>query len=272
IAQHEANTLDYLQSCISTILTGKKAAGELANGDAPALAQAALGPAPARAEALVANSFNRLPAQQMARLVRNAADGRPLGSLLAEIAPDATQKVKDALLSGVARGAPVRMIAADVQRASGLALNRASLISRTETIRAYREVTFENYRASEVVTGWIWVAEVNACPVCSAEHGSEHSLDESLDSHPGCRCTALPKTRSWRELGFNLPDTRPQITPGPERFAALPQADRLAILGRSRFDAYERGEVTLEEMVRPTTSPRWGEGKRVATLAELGVG
>ncbi len=272
VAQHEANTLDYLQSCISTILTGKKAAGELANGDAPALAQAVLGPAPARAEAVVANSFSKLPTQQMARLVRNAADGRPLGDLLAEIAPKATQGVKDAMLSGVARGASVRTIAADVQKASGIARNRAMLLSRTETIRCYREVTFENFRASETVIGWIWIAEVNGCPVCTAEHGSEHTLDESLDSHPGCRCTAMPKTKSWRELGFNLPDSRPTVQPGPERFDSLPEADKLAVLGRARLDAYNAGEITLADMVKQTTSARWGEGKRTATLHELGIG
>jgi SPP1 gp7 family putative phage head morphogenesis protein len=272
IAQQEKLTLGFLRDSLTQLEGMKGKAIAQANGDAPELTQAVLGSAPARAEALVANSFSRLPTSQLEHLVRNAADGRPLGSLFAEIAPEATKAVKDALVSGVARGAGVKVIAADVRKAAGIAQNRAMLITRTEVIRAYRETAFENYRRSEVVTGWIWIAEVNGCPVCTAEHGSEHSTEESLDSHPGCRCTAMPKTKSWRELGYDLPDTRPQITPGPERFAALPQADRLAILGRSRFEAYERGEVTLEEMVRPTHSPRWGEGKRVATLAELGVG
>jgi SPP1 gp7 family putative phage head morphogenesis protein len=271
IAQHEASTLDYLQSCITTILDTKKAAVELANGDVPALTRAVLGRAPAAAEAFVANSFSRLPAEQMARLVRNAADGRPLGSLLAEIAPQATRGVKDALLSGVARGASIRNIAADVRKASGLAQSRAMLITRTETIRAYRETALEGYRGSEVVTGWIWIAEVNACPVCTAEHGSEHTLDEDFASHPGCRCTPLPQTRSWSELGFDLPDARPEIVAGADRFASLPEADRLAILGRSRFDAYEGGKITLHDMVRDTHSPRWGDGKRTATLVELGI-
>ena len=281
VAQHEENTLDYLRSCIRTVTKAKKAAGELAQSDAPALTQAVLGDLPSgvdnallrRAESYVANTFSKLPAEQMARLVRNAADGRPLGNPLAEIAPKATQGVKDAMLSGVARGAPVRTIADDVRRASGIAQNRAMLISRTETIRVYRETCHEQYRRSPVVTGWIWIAEVNACPVCSCEHGSRHSLDESLASHPGCRCVEMPETLSWSELGFpNIPDTRPQITPGPERFAALPEADKLAILGRARLEAYNAGEITLADMVKETHSARWGDGKRTATLVELGVG
>lgn len=272
VAQQEKLTLGFLRDSLSQLEGMKSAAATQANGDAPALTRAVLGPAPTQAEALVANSFSRLPTSTLEHLVRNAADGRPLGSLFAEIAPEATKAVKDALVSGVARGAGVKVIAADVRKAAGIAQNRAMLITRTETIRAYRETAFENYRHSEVVTGWIWIAEVNGCPVCTAEHGSEHSTEESLDSHPGCRCTAMPKTKSWRELGFELPDSRPTIQSGPERFAELPEADKLAVLGRARLDAYNAGEITLADMVKQTTSARWGEGKRTATLAELGVG
>lgn len=272
IAQHEQSTLNYLRSCLQAIQGTKNGAAVQANGDAPKLTLANMGPAPASAEAVVANSFSKLPVEQMDRLIRNAADGRALGNLLAEIAPDSSQKVKDALNSGVARGAGVRDIAADVRKASGIAQNRAMLICRTEVIGVYREVTLENYRTSPVVTGWIWIAQATACPVCLAEHGSEHTDDESLDSHPACRCAMLPRTKSWVELGFHgIADARPPIAPGAERFAALPEADRLAALGRARFDAYERGEITLQDMVRDTHSKRWGDGKRLATLAELGV-
>jgi hypothetical protein len=123
------------------------------------------------------------------------------------------------------------------------------------------------------VKGWIWIAEVNACPVCSAEHGSEHGLDETLDSHPGCRCSMMPVTLSWADLGFpNVPETRPTIEPGADRFAKLPEADKLLILGRARLEAYNAGEITLADMVRDTRSARWGAGKRMASLDELGVG
>jgi hypothetical protein len=81
----------------------------------------------------------------------------------------------------------------------------------------------------------------------------------------------VPKTLTWKELGFDVPDRRPEIEPGADRFAALPEGDRLAVLGRARFDAYERGDISLEDMVRPTESERWGPGKRLATLEELSL-
>lgn len=274
IAQHEDHTLNFLRQSLDTIMGTKGQAVTLAKADAPALATAAMGPAPTSAQAVVGNSFSQLPTSQIDYLVRRAADGRPLGELLAEIAPKATEKVKDAMLSGVARGAGVRDIARDVRKASGLAQNRALTIARQETIGAYRAVTSESYRRSPVVTDWTWYAQLDTrtCAICWAEHGTQHSDEETLDSHVCCRCSQMPRTKSWRDLGIDLPDNRPSIQPGPERFAALSEGDKLAILGRRRLDAYNRGEISLSDMVRDTEHRRWGTGKRKATLVELGVG
>ena len=272
IAQHERLTLGFLKDSLEQIEGTKRNGIALANGDARTLTAQVMGPGPAGGQSLIARSFSTLPERQIDFLVHNAADGRPLGSLLAEIAPESTQAVKDALVGGVARGAGVRDIATDVRKASGIAQNRALLISRTEVIRSYRETHRELYQRSDVVKGWTWYAETNACPVCCCEHGSEHTNDETLESHPGCRCSMVPLTKSWTELGYDgIPDKRLQIESGADRFAGLPEAEKLAVLGQARLDAYNAGEITLADMVKTTHSKRWGDGKRTATLAELGV-
>lgn len=272
IAQQEQLTLKFLQESLASIEETKGAAIERAHADAPKLTTGVMGPAPAGARAAVESSFTKLPTRQIEQLVRNAADGRPLASLLAEVAPTSTQALQDALLSGVARGAGVREIARDVRAASGIPLSRALTISRTEVMRAYRETSLAMYKTFDAVRGWIWAAEANACPVCSAEAGSEHSTDEVLVSHPCCRCTMIPKTLSWAELGFDgIPDGRPVFDSAEERFVGLSADDQLAALGRARLDAYNAGKITLQEMVRETRHPRWGAGKRTATLKELGL-
>ena len=65
VAQQETNTLAYLRECITTIRSGKNGAVAQAQTDAPELTKATMGPAPAQAEAMVANSFNRLPVEAM---------------------------------------------------------------------------------------------------------------------------------------------------------------------------------------------------------------
>jgi SPP1 gp7 family putative phage head morphogenesis protein len=274
LAELQEETLAFLHRAIRAVTGMQEAAVERAPKDAEDLAVSALGNGPATAVARVRQGFTRLPAPQIERLVGFAGDGKPLGDLLAELGPEQSQAAKDSLAYGVATGQSPRVIASDVATKTGIARQRALTIARTEMLRPYREVTHDRFKASPVVTGWTWLATLDArtCPACAAMNGTEHTDDETLESHPNCRCAAAPRTKSWADLGFpNVPDTRPPVVTPAERFAALPEADRLAILGARRLAAYEAGEITLAEMVRKTESPRWGGGRRATTLTELGV-
>lgn len=244
--------------------------------EAPAHARdltlAALGPAPRGPTASVTNTFDRLPTEALERLIGNTQTGAPLGVLFETIAPQGAREVRDTLLSGIARGQNPRVIARAVREVAELPALRAMTITRTESLRAYRQATTETYRKSGLVQAWVWHAtrSERTCPVCLAMHGTAHSLDEQLSSHPNCRCVQVPKTASWEELGFKgTPDTRPTIQTGEELFDQMDDGDRLAILGRQRLDAYEAGNLTLKDMVRPTQDPVWGPGLRQASLREL---
>ena len=45
---------------------------------------------------------------------------------------------------------------------------------------------------AEIVKGWRWVAEPDACEFCQERDGSEHALEEDMETHPNCRCTQEP--------------------------------------------------------------------------------
>ena len=78
-----------------------------------------------------------------------------------------------------------------------------------------------------------------------------------------------PRTRSWAEItgDTTLPDTRPDIAPGTDRFDKLPESDQREILG-AHYDAYVAGEITLPDLVQQTHNDRWGTMRREATVAE----
>jgi SPP1 gp7 family putative phage head morphogenesis protein len=274
LAELQEETLAFIHRAIAAVTGMQETAAERAPEDAADRIVTALGPGTESAVAQVRHRVDMLPAPQLERLVGFAGDGRPLGNLLAELGPESAQAAKDSLAYGVATGQSPRVIASDVTAKTGIAKGRALTIARTEMLRPYREVTQERFHASHLVRTWTWIAVLDrrTCPMCAAMNGTIHSTDEGLDTHPNCRCTQSPNTPSWAELGFaGIPDNRPpQLTPA-ERFAAIPEADRLAILGKARLDAYEGGEITLEEMVRKTESRQWGPGRRAATLTELGV-
>lgn len=200
-----------------------------------------------------------------------ASNNKPLGNLLDTLAPDAVQKVKDTLAYGITRGSNPRVIAQEFRKAASVPLDRALTISRTETMRAYRSASLEEFRAnSDVIRGWVWVSELSTrtCPACFAMHGTEHTNDESLDGHPRCRCTMAPKTVSARELGFDVPDTRPTFESGGDVFARLSAQEQRSILGPGKYDAYRDGRIQLSDTVKRDHSREWGSSRREASLTD----
>lgn len=207
-------------------------------------------------------------AQQIAAVTQS---GAPVGQLFAGFGPEAAKTLTDAITSGVVAGKNPRVIAADMRQALGGNLTRALTIARTETLRAYREASRLAYQANDnVLRGWVWTADLSTrtCSACWAQHGSVHPLDEVMATHPRCRCSMVPQTKSWRELGFGEQPEGATIEPGPAVFRRLPDADQRRILGPSKYDAYKRREITLPDLVAKRESPVWGPSTAEAGLRE----
>ncbi len=208
----------------------------------------------------LSGGFAKLPAEAASDLVGFAADGSPLSDLLAKLAPGAADAVKQALFSGIVRGAGAEAMAREVFDSLGGNMARSLLIARTETLRAYREASQRFYESNaDVVSAWTWVASLSlrTCAACWAMNGSVHSVDEQFSSHPGCRCTPVP----------NTPLSTP-IKTGPARFAALPEAQQEKILGPLKFEAYKTGRISLQDLVGKVISNRWGASLYERSLAD----
>lgn len=272
----ERSTNLWLAETLNRVEDAKREATELAREHARRSSLAALGPAPQEAIAEVAATFSKLPGQQLRQIIENTADGRPLGQLLSEIAPQAVQRLRDTLAGGISQGRAVRDIARHIRAISQIPAHRALIICRTEILRAYRQTSTATFKQTPVVKGWVWDAALDdrTCEICWAMHGTSHPADEPMDSHVNCRCMPIPETQSWDELGFSgIEDTQAalQVEPGPDLFAQLPSATQRAVLGPTKLAAYQDGKIQLADLVRETHHPQWGRGLRRATLAELGL-
>jgi SPP1 gp7 family putative phage head morphogenesis protein len=236
--------------------------------DARELLIETLGPSP-----VGAMSEPALPVVPVQIMAGNLAGGRPLGNLLNALGADVAGVVRSALIQGVALGRNPREIARMAARKAGLPLARALTIARTEMLRAYRSATLETFRANaNVVQSWMWHSALDrrTCAVCWAMHGTVHSIDEELESHPSCRCAMLPLTRGWGELGIDgVPETSPKIEPGEAIFARQPASVQRAVLGPGKYRMYQQGELRLADVVGRTRSPVWGGGRRERSLREL---
>lgn len=219
-------------------------------------------------------AFSQLPVGAVEAQVGFLANGSPLRILLGELGKEAAEKVADSLTTAVALGYGPRRTAVTVRESLGGNAARALTIARTETMRAYREATAQTFeRNADVIGGWIWTASlsVRTCAMCLAMHGTAHPLTERLNSHPNCRCTAVPRTKSFEELGLvGIPETRPELPEsGAGWFARQSPERQLAILGPAKFQAYRRGEITLADLIGVRRSKAWGVGRFEKSLVAV---
>lgn len=263
----------FLADTARVVTTGQRAAVAEAFEDGQRLARLALGPAPRDVLLKVTGEWDRMPTAALDRFIGRATDGSALGDVLADLSPLAPRKVKDTLAYGVAAGKNPRVIAREVQQAARIAPNRALVIARTEIVQAHRQATTETWEQTGVVQKWRWqcARDARTCAACWAMDGTEHPLGEPMGSHPCCRCARIPQTASWADLGFpGVPDRRPAAgATAADAFRRMSYADRLAVLGRAKLDAYNNGQITLADLVRHTHSDRWGNGIRAATIGEV---
>lgn len=260
LAQVEQEVGKYAEYADASIRRQQSAAIEAAGQHAEALTRAAMGDAPTD-EARLALRWNRLPREAMAELVGQLHNGAPLDVLLGELGPEASQRVKDALLEGLAMGRNPRVIARDVRRSMGMPLTRSLRIARTEVLQSYRRAFLRNLQQNDdVVTGWRWSASHSSrtCLACLAMDGKVFPLDKPPPMHVQCRCSCIPVTVSWRDLGVDAPEPDLGET-GAEWFASQPASVQREMMGDEAYKAYKAGRVTLDDFVGVRKSRRWGD-------------
>lgn len=205
-------------------------------------------------------------------LIGHLADGSPLRRLFAGLPGDAGDRAQEALIRGVSRGLGPRAIATEVRHAMGGNLARAMTITRTETLRAYREASRLSFEAnSDVVRAWRWTAarDLRTCGVCWAMDGTTFDTAEPMGTHPNCRCAMVPVTKTWRELGAPGSAERGGAPPtGPAAFARLSPSQQDAVLGKAKGAAYRDGRLALSDLVGVGESPAWGTTRHELSLAD----
>src|SRR5699024_1944187 len=108
-----------------------------------------------------------------------------------ELRNNINQTIERALI----RGEHPRNAAASIKRLVrdeyGMKKRAADRILITETARAQTIAGVEAFKAAEV-DKMMWIAEPDACPICSDKDGKVFSIDASgltIPAHPFCRCS-----------------------------------------------------------------------------------
>jgi SPP1 gp7 family putative phage head morphogenesis protein len=239
-------------------------AAELGKPAADALTIATLNATPTEA-ARLASSFGQVPTGAVQQLVGQLQAASPLAQLPG-LNAEAVEAMGRHLTQGLVNGTNSRVIARRLAAASDIPIARAQTIARTETHRAFREANRAAMQANPLVDQWVWHAKLEArtCSACWAMHGERFDVTVPFSGHPNCRCVALPAVTppAW----MDAPSV--EYPTGEDAFAQLSEADRRRVLGPSKAEAYERGDITLADTVRVTESEEWGVTRSTASLKD----
>lgn len=193
----------------------------------------------------------------------------------------AIEAMKRELVRGVVTGDnPRTAAAAMVKRVEGQfngGLSRAMVIARTEVLDAHRHAAQVGQEAhADVLDGWVWHAEVTGpsrtrtCPSCWAMHGTLHPLSEPgpLDHHQG-RCSRMPKTKSWVDLGFDIDEPPDELPDARAIFDSLPPKEQLQIMGSVRLQLLKDGEITWSDLSTRRSTRGWRDAYHVTPISDL---
>lgn len=193
------------------------------------------------------------------------------------LSDEATAAMRRQLVRGVAVGENPRSVAARmVKSTEGVfngGLGRALTIARTEMLDAHRAAAaLEDQANADLLAGWMWMATLSArtCPACWSMNGREFPLDQpGPEGHQNCRCTRVPRTKTWRELGFDVDEPTSLAPDADSVFQALSPVEQRGVLGGRGYDAWRAGEFPMSQWATKRSTAGWRDSWVPAKAPEL---
>ncbi|NEO43138.1 MAG: hypothetical protein F6K55_03070 [Moorea sp. SIO4A3] len=113
----------------------------------------------------------------------------------------------ETIAQGVLQGWGSARVAKAIKRQTEATQRAASMIARTETVRAAAGASKQRYVNSGVNYG-IWITVITeVCSWCVGKGGQIYKIEDMvIPQHPNCRCTIIPVTPGWAKndlIDFN---------------------------------------------------------------------
>jgi len=147
------------------------------------------------------------------------------------------------------------------QSVEGMPAYYAKSATRTLMVTSYRDTaTATRVANSDILEYQVRVAAIEqdrTCVACTRLHGTRMELGERVDDHHNGRCSSVCKVR-----GFPLPS----IGSGTDYFERLPEDTQRKRMGAARYEAWQAGAITWDDMVRKYDDPVFGQMVGEASL------
>lgn len=212
-------------------------------------------------------TWDNLPTDAVENLLGFLRDDSPLHTnLIRDLGRVSTDIFEQNLIEGISLGYNSTKIANAINSSLGQPLSWAINSVRTSALYTYREATRANYlNNSEIVSGWTWYAALDGrtCLSCWAQHGKQHTLEETLNDHHQGRCSPIPNI--YPKFGI----TSPNIPLGEDLFNALPSSVQVERMGTAKYNAYRAGEFRFSDLSEVYQNSTYGEMIKEASLVGL---
>lgn len=219
-------------------------------------------------------SFTRVDQPAIEQIIERSLSQIHASSL--PLADDAIDAMKSSLIRAVPSGWHPDKAAREMLKRTRSSFNggaaRAFRIARTEILDSHRAANRAQNMANPAVTAVVWHAELSArtCPSCLSKHLSEYPPDTPGPfDHANGRCTFIPKTKSWADLGFPNIEEPPDLIQSSQDWIDQNPHDAVAALGPDRYRMLQDGQITLPDLTRRVDNPDWRPSYQATSLADL---
>lgn len=212
----------------------------------------------------VKGDFFTIDAEAFRQTASLFADGSPVSTIFQTFGPEAVELARRTFAEGMGEGANPRVIAKKLMERMDIPRQRALLIARTESLRAYRTAHQAVYEANSDVVVGVKVSssrDGRTCPICLAQDGKILAHREQFASHPMCRCALLPY----------IPGVTPDRGTGDEWLRTQDEARQREALGKTRYEVWKSGQATLPQMIQYGQHLQWGKTVELIPLRGLRV-
>lgn len=200
-------------------------------------------------------------------------DGVLYANLLDNMGPVAVQSFVDIFLANFVAGMNPNEIAALIAISLQMPLSWAVMTVRTAQLWSYRLASHQNYlNNGGIVKGWIWwcALDIRTCMSCVNMHGTFLPLNEILDDHHSGRCSPVPQTKTYAELGFEgLPEETFNVFTGEQWFKGLNQTTQIRMMGPGMHAAWADGAFEFSSLTRKYNNNVYGAMRREASLKSI---
>ena len=206
--------------------------------------------------------FDYLPANAFESMVGQVAQGGPLFDYFLRTLPaDTIVGMGRAMATGLAQGKNPKVTARLMRDALGIGHKRALVISRTETLRAYRHAQLANYRHTDIgAAGWKWICakQTRTCVSCLAKDGQVFPLEQEFVDHPQGRCSSVlvipGRDITWRT--------------GREWFNDQSADVQQKMMGAKKWQAWRGKQIAFDDLSQPHSDATFGTHYAVASYEQ----